>query len=606
MEEVKDHIFMEEDKYGIGNNIYDFDYLQYLGGGNTYHYAKVKSKLNNKIYVMKIIPNIKLEKYKRIEKKLYILRLLDHPNILKYYSSFIHNNNYYIVMEYAESGNLKNYIKLHKIIDKNIEENKLNKIFYQSMSALKYLHEQEYLHRNISTSNIFITKDGDIKLGGFDYLCNINDVNEKIIKPVDNIWCYIMKNESSFKADFYCLGLVFYNLRYLKPKQIILPEKDKYNSRIFTIMDIDEENSKSSKKTLKPEYLLMKSFNKDFNQENLNKKIIKNYNKNYGENWNTSIESVYFSLIYLFQNQKIIMGAYVDSRKINVNEEFNSNGAISQSFKVKDLTQLREILIENNQAFNKYKDEEIPPEDLIKFIIKQLHIENNYKNYHYSKIYSLNNEKKDSKNYNNLIEKGNGERNQINRALILSDYESAYDQYFNSIISNKNKGLYGTFEIKDICQNCDETSYYFESFYYITLDLDSTEGSINISDIFEDNKDEIIKYKYCQNCKNITKHNEIKSIYKYPCRLVILIKNYTQRASLMTKQTIINDNYYLCIGTINLNKSKEKYEYSYYTCEKAKENHIWTHTNKQITTNNFNNNNIVALFCLYIGDNNIQ
>jgi len=64
---------------------------------------------------MKIIPNIKLEKYKRIEKKLYILRLLDHPNILKYYSSFIHNNNYYIVMEYAESGNLKNYIKLHKI-----------------------------------------------------------------------------------------------------------------------------------------------------------------------------------------------------------------------------------------------------------------------------------------------------------------------------------------------------------------------------------------------------------------------------------------------------------------------------------------------------------
>ena len=74
MEEVKDHIFMEEDKYGIGNNIYDFDYLQYLGGGNTYHYAKVQSKLNNKKYVMKIIPNIKLEKYKRIEKKLCILR----------------------------------------------------------------------------------------------------------------------------------------------------------------------------------------------------------------------------------------------------------------------------------------------------------------------------------------------------------------------------------------------------------------------------------------------------------------------------------------------------------------------------------------------------
>ena len=602
MEELKNHIFMEEDKYGIGNNIYDFEYLQYLGGGNTNHFAKVKSKLNNKIYVMKIISNIKLEKYKRIEKQLHILRLLDHPNILKYYSSFIHNNNYYIIMEYADGGNLKNYIKIHKIIDKKIEENKLNKIFYQSMSAIVYLHELEFIHRNISTSNIFLTKDGDIKLGGFDYLCKINDENEKLIKPVENISYFILKNASSFKGDLYCLGLVFYNLRYLKPKQIIIPEKDKYNSRIFHTMDIEEENTKLSKKG-KPEYLLLKSFNKDFKQENLDDKIIKNYNKSYGENYNTSIESVYFSLIYLFQNQNIIIGNFVDSRKINVDEEFKSNGSISQSFKIKDLTQLRQILIENNQAFNKFKEEEIPPLDLIKFIIKQLHIETNRKNNIYSKIYSSINGKKNSQNYNNFIEKGNHDKNQLNQ--ILSDYEDAYNHYFNSIISDKNRGLYGTFEIKDTCQNCEEINYYFESFYYITLDLDSTEGQLFIDLFFKKNKDEIIKYKYCQKCQSITKHKEIKSIYKFPCRLIILIKNNTQKASLMFRQ-IFKDNYYLCIATINLNQSNEKYEYSYYIC-KGNGIERWIHKDpEKRNNNNFNGKNILALFCIYIGDRDIQ
>ena len=34
------------------------------------------------------------------------LRKLNHPNIIKYYTSFFANQNLYIVMEYAEKGDL--------------------------------------------------------------------------------------------------------------------------------------------------------------------------------------------------------------------------------------------------------------------------------------------------------------------------------------------------------------------------------------------------------------------------------------------------------------------------------------------------------------------
>lgn len=39
--------------------------------------------------------------------------------------------------------------------------------FYELALAIKYIHERKILHRDIKTTNIFITKDGTIKIGDF-------------------------------------------------------------------------------------------------------------------------------------------------------------------------------------------------------------------------------------------------------------------------------------------------------------------------------------------------------------------------------------------------------------------------------------------------------
>lgn len=44
-----------------------------------------------------------------------ILKTLDHPNIIKYYESIIHNDKLYIIMEYAEKGDLMTLIKKKNI-----------------------------------------------------------------------------------------------------------------------------------------------------------------------------------------------------------------------------------------------------------------------------------------------------------------------------------------------------------------------------------------------------------------------------------------------------------------------------------------------------------
>ena len=600
MEALKHHIFLDEDKDDIGNNIYDFELLCYLGGGNNYHYAKVKSKLNNKIYIMKIFTNIQLERYKTIEKKLFMLKLMNHPNMLKYYSSFIDNNNYYIIMEYAENGNLKNYIKIHKLLNKKIEESILNKILYQSMSVLEYLHREGFLHRNITTSNLFLTKNGDVKLGGFEYLCKGGN-NSKENKPVNNL--YNLVKIEPLEDDFYSLGLIFYNLRNLHPNHIYIPNVSN-NKRVYSIEVINSEEEKveenkgkkkGRKKKIKkeenkntPELYMIKQLDTTKRDE----LIIKNYNRSHLKNTYSSIESVYFCLNYLLGYPGIEINDAVNNRRININE-FNSKGPISKSLSILDLSYLKDILIENSEIFR--VKEEINPCELIKFIIKQLHIENNKSGNKYSRVYSLSNGNNDFGISKEMEEK---KRNDFKFNLILSRYEYLYNLNFNSIISDKKRGLYGTYQIQNYCKNCKETNYYFESFYYITIDLDSAESDIKIKD-YLDNKDIIKTYKFCQNCKNITEQTETKIIFRFPCRLIIFLKNYTQKNDLTTSISLKESNY-LLVATINYNKNEYKYDYSY-NIYNGKNGQIMIHNNPNIQYNNINSDNIVAMFYLYVG-----
>lgn len=47
-----------------------------------------------------------------------VLQSLDHPNIIKYYETFVHNSKLCIVMEYADNGN--SYIALARVFTNNL------------------------------------------------------------------------------------------------------------------------------------------------------------------------------------------------------------------------------------------------------------------------------------------------------------------------------------------------------------------------------------------------------------------------------------------------------------------------------------------------------
>ncbi|KAG1706199.1 Serine/threonine-protein kinase Nek9 [Nymphon striatum] len=93
-----------------------------------------------------------------------VLSMLNHPNIISYFDSFEQDGVLMIEMEYADGGNLAQYLSQKK---QRMEEKEILNFFHQMCSAMQHMHEHNILHRDLKTANIFLTKDAKIKIGDF-------------------------------------------------------------------------------------------------------------------------------------------------------------------------------------------------------------------------------------------------------------------------------------------------------------------------------------------------------------------------------------------------------------------------------------------------------
>ena len=138
---------------------------------------------------------------------------LDHPNIIKYYSSEEIMNNYFIYLEYSPSGSLKN------IIDKfgPLNETLIRKYTRQILCGLKYLHSKGIVHRDIKCANILVDQKGNIKLTDFGCskqiarVCSDSSSNEEFCSSLKGTipWCapeVICLKKYGKKADIWSLG----------------------------------------------------------------------------------------------------------------------------------------------------------------------------------------------------------------------------------------------------------------------------------------------------------------------------------------------------------------------------------------------------------------
>lgn len=100
----------------------------------------------------------------RISREIHILKLLRHTNIVQLYDTVSSNRHIYLIMEYADGGDLFEFINKKQVLD----EAKASMLFQQLISSVEYIHKQGIVHRDIKPENILLdNKQSVIKLVDF-------------------------------------------------------------------------------------------------------------------------------------------------------------------------------------------------------------------------------------------------------------------------------------------------------------------------------------------------------------------------------------------------------------------------------------------------------
>ena len=122
----------------------------------------------------------KEEQYKNGRDKFYeesqrLAKFRDVPGIVQIYNSFEENETAYLVMEFLEGETLSERLKR----DKRIPEQEAVGIILPVLQALTEVHRVGILHRDIAPNNIFLTKDGGVKLLDFGASRSVTGTHSK-------------------------------------------------------------------------------------------------------------------------------------------------------------------------------------------------------------------------------------------------------------------------------------------------------------------------------------------------------------------------------------------------------------------------------------------
>ncbi|XP_069103120.1 uncharacterized protein [Argopecten irradians] len=196
-----------------------FEKIQTVGKG-AYGAAVLYKKKDDESLV--ILKEINMHDLNAAERQLAlnevnILAFLDHPNIISYYDSFEEDGVLMIEIEYADGGTLAQFLSQQ---DKPLEEKSILTMFQQIVAAIRHIHEHNVLHRDLKTANIFLTKEGVVKVGDFGISKMMSSAN-KGANTVLGTPYYISPEMCegkpyNDKSDIWALGCILYEMACLQ------------------------------------------------------------------------------------------------------------------------------------------------------------------------------------------------------------------------------------------------------------------------------------------------------------------------------------------------------------------------------------------------------
>ncbi|KAK6313264.1 hypothetical protein J4Q44_G00166110 [Coregonus suidteri] len=191
-----------------------------LGKGGFAKCYEMTDLSTSKVYAAKIIPHTRVSKphqREKIDREIELHRVLHHKHIVHFYHHFEDKDNIYILLEYCSRRSLAHILKARKVLT----EPEVRYYLRQIISGLKYLHEQEILHRDLKLGNFFVNESMELKVGDFGLAAKLESAGnrKKTICGTPNYLSPEVLNKQGHgcESDVWALGCVMYTMLLGRP-----------------------------------------------------------------------------------------------------------------------------------------------------------------------------------------------------------------------------------------------------------------------------------------------------------------------------------------------------------------------------------------------------
>jgi serine/threonine protein kinase len=188
--------------------------LKTIGKGNFAKVKLAKHVPTGKEVAIKIIDKTQLNpsSLQKLFREVRIMKMLDHPNIVKLFQVIETEKTLYLVMEYASGGEVFDYLVLHG----RMKEKEARSKFRQIVSAVQYCHQKRIIHRDLKAENLLLDSEMNIKIADFGFSNEFTPGNKLDTfcgsPPYAAPELFQGKKYDGPEVDVWSLGVILYTL----------------------------------------------------------------------------------------------------------------------------------------------------------------------------------------------------------------------------------------------------------------------------------------------------------------------------------------------------------------------------------------------------------
>eukprot|EP01029_Cantina_marsupialis_P021460 TRINITY_DN5140_c0_g1_i1.p1 TRINITY_DN5140_c0_g1~~TRINITY_DN5140_c0_g1_i1.p1 ORF type:complete len:671 (-),score=160.88 TRINITY_DN5140_c0_g1_i1:488-2500(-) len=139
----------------------DYEKIEKLGTGMTGSVWKAQNKENGQMFAVKSVEIGRLspKQKENLQNEIRILKMMDHPNIIKLFSTYCEEQRIFLVMEFCSGGEL--YERLATKENYRYSERDASAMMRKMVSAVSYCHAHGITHRDLKLENFVFDRPGD-------------------------------------------------------------------------------------------------------------------------------------------------------------------------------------------------------------------------------------------------------------------------------------------------------------------------------------------------------------------------------------------------------------------------------------------------------------